>query len=524
MKNLEIENQGNTSYLVYKIDDNNEIDSMTLGMITNNKIRGLAATSFTQIDCSQYIRYNISSKISVKQLFDGTVNKARFVGILLEIVEALLAVDEYMIDRSSLIMDLNYIYADVSSYDVAMICLPVTESGTGIDLGQFFKNIVITTIYDQTEPFDYIAKILNFLNGSPNFSTTDFRNLLEQLQHENYVQKKNQPQPAVHQAGHIAPVQSTVNVSTANAPEVQQIQAHHVQPPAPKPANVPVQNNAGWSGNLPQNAVPQNTATPKPAVPHLNYPNANNITPKPTGDGGQPSGEKEITLLGLLRNYSKENAAKYKEQKQNGKKAPPVKQVKNPVMQPKMNMPKGSFAVPGAAQAGDKGSYAPIHPVQQAVPNQKPQPAIINEKVDVPQQNAVGGQSAKLTTAKADFGNTTVLSSEMKHGETTVLQAPAPQGPHLVRLKNGEKIMLNKPVFRIGKERSYVDYFVSDNTAVSRSHANIITRDGKCFIMDTNSTNHTFVNGGMIRSNEEVALENCAKIRLANEEFEFRVF
>ena len=38
-------------------------------------------------------------------------------------------------------------------------------------------------------------------------------------------------------------------------------------------------------------------------------------------------------------------------------------------------------------------------------------------------------------------------------------------------------------------------YFIGDNTAVSRSHANIITREGRCFILDTNSTNHTYVNG-----------------------------
>lgn len=38
-------------------------------------------------------------------------------------------------------------------------------------------------------------------------------------------------------------------------------------------------------------------------------------------------------------------------------------------------------------------------------------------------------------------------------------------------MKNNEKIKLVKPVFRIGKEKSYVDYFIGDNTTVSRSHA-----------------------------------------------------
>jgi pSer/pThr/pTyr-binding forkhead associated (FHA) protein len=123
------------------------------------------------------------------------------------------------------------------------------------------------------------------------------------------------------------------------------------------------------------------------------------------------------------------------------------------------------------------------------------------------------------------FGETTVLSGGI--GETTVLGVavePNRKDPHLIRAKNNEKIPLDKPVFRIGKERSYVDYFVSDNTAISRSHANIINHDGEYFVVDTNSTNHTYVNGGMIASNVETKLTHGAKIRFANEDFEFRLY
>lgn len=78
--------------------------------------------------------------------------------------------------------------------------------------------------------------------------------------------------------------------------------------------------------------------------------------------------------------------------------------------------------------------------------------------------------------------------------------------------------------FRVGKEASFVDYCISDNTAVSRSHANIVKRGNDYFIVDTNSTNHTYVNGAMIQSNVEIKLEENTRIKFANEEFEFRFF
>ena len=126
-----------------------------------------------------------------------------------------------------------------------------------------------------------------------------------------------------------------------------------------------------------------------------------------------------------------------------------------------------------------------------------------------------------------NFGETTVLSPSSA-GETTVLSAAnSPESqihPQLIRQKNNEKIMINKPVFRIGKEKSYVDYFVGDNPAISRSHANIISRDDQFFIMDTNSKNHTYVNGMIIPANEEVKIDHGAVIVLANESFEFKLY
>lgn len=95
--------------------------------------------------------------------------------------------------------------------------------------------------------------------------------------------------------------------------------------------------------------------------------------------------------------------------------------------------------------------------------------------------------------------------------------------PTLLRVLTGEIISINKPVFRLGKERSYVDYFVTNNVAVSRSHADIITRSGKYFIMDLNSKNCTYINGQRIPVQSEVEILDSDRITLGNEEFVFNI-
>lgn len=95
--------------------------------------------------------------------------------------------------------------------------------------------------------------------------------------------------------------------------------------------------------------------------------------------------------------------------------------------------------------------------------------------------------------------------------------------PNLYRVLTEENISINKPVFRLGKEKSYVDYFVTNNIAVSRSHADIISRGNCYFVKDLNSKNHTYINGQIIPIQCEVEIYDGDKLRLGNEEFVFYV-
>ncbi|MBQ6885443.1 MAG: TIR domain-containing protein [Clostridia bacterium] len=99
---------------------------------------------------------------------------------------------------------------------------------------------------------------------------------------------------------------------------------------------------------------------------------------------------------------------------------------------------------------------------------------------------------------------------------------PAEVGqPYLMRIKTNECMIIDKPVVRIGKEEKYVDLTIGGNAAVSRSHANIISREGSYYIVALNSTNRTYVDGQVIPSNVETLIKYGSRITLANEEFAF---
>lgn len=487
------ENQGNNTYLVYKIDSGDELDSMSLGMLTNNKIPGLAPAFFTQLDNIKYIKYNVSSKIAVKQFFDGAINKKRLVGVFLGIVEAVLSADEYMIDSNNILLDINYMFADVSTCETVLICLPVVnKAGTETDIGMLFKNIVFSAKFDRTENCDYVAKLINYLNSTPAFSPEEFKEILKEIE-GNKVQSTNNIincQKNMMSGEHENKLQPTIvkPLTETNVPQdIRQVQNENVFSTQQKiiKSEMPVQN---------MSFVPQ----------------------------VEDVDEKKIGLFGLLTHYNKENAQIYKKQKQQKKDTEAVKKQANKRGIQSAAIPPASgesFAIPGqAVPIKQQNTGQELSCIVQMQGNQQP-----IQQSPIQTQHAMPIEK-NIQTQPANFGETTVLNTNI--GETTVLSMTAnveKQSAYLIRLKSNEKILIDKPVFRIGKEKSYVDYFIGDNTAISRSHANIILRDGEYFIVDTNSTNHTYVNGRMIQSNVEIRLTNETKIRLSNEDFDFKL-
>ncbi|MBR0413698.1 MAG: FHA domain-containing protein [Clostridia bacterium] len=112
-----------------------------------------------------------------------------------------------------------------------------------------------------------------------------------------------------------------------------------------------------------------------------------------------------------------------------------------------------------------------------------------------------------------DFGETSILGGGRSNFNT----------PNLVRKATNERIFITKRSFVIGKSSDNTDYTVTDNSAISRFHAEITAIGNDYFVLDKNSTNHTFVNGEMIQPNSSVQVFDEDEIMLANEIFEFHL-
>lgn len=554
MKEFKYENQGASSFLVYQLKEEDVLDNISLNMLTSNKAKGLASTNYMQMDTQRFIRYTITGKITANQFFARPVTKQSFMGIFKGITEAMVSAEEYMLDPACILLDLNQIYTDVSTGETECICLPVENEKEQKDQREFLKSVMFQAQFENPEEGSYVTRILNYLNSIPVFSSLDFLNLLTEMEREG---KKDRTPLAPAAKESLQQGVAEFGNAVANS-SVGGMAASFFEQSSLSPAGVLKQENAVEEA-IPDIPVPDDI--PKEERISLFYllQHYNN------------NRAKEYMAQQKQLKARKEALKKIELAKKGGKKKSaaslnlPGGKAKTASAAPKAKKPSSggfSFQVPGKESGKDKpGEDLPgIKSLPNASVNSRSNSAgnpkisaPVGSGMNIPKSNPSAGSGmnipksnpsvAKGTLQPAkpsplfsnqqeatgnggrNFGDTTVLHSGFRGEETSVLnytKAPdTPKQPYLLRIKNGERIPITGNIFRLGKEEKFVDYVIHDNEAISRSHANIISRNGQYFLQDNNSTNHSFLNGQQCVSNVELPLQDKASIRLGNEEFQF---
>jgi len=141
------------------------------------------------------------------------------------------------------------------------------------------------------------------------------------------------------------------------------------------------------------------------------------------------------------------------------------------------------------------------------------------------------GGSSKHAEAKRLKAPEKIVSTEIPadHGQArdcdTVMISEAPDldYPYLESMgeHNGERIIIDKGRFTIGRLGSMVDHVIPDGT-IGKLHAEIISREGSYYLTDLNSKNGTYINGERIVSNMEYEITGSCRIRFSSCEYLFR--
>ncbi len=158
------ENQGEQSWLVCKLNENEQLDKFDMGMMTNNEIKGLIHPIYSQIEENRMIKYNITEYIPLTDICANAITKEELSHILCNIVDTIDNLSSYMMTSKNILFDTRYVYKEKENDTWNLICIPIQNQQNSTDLIRFFKLLLMDIRFEKKEESGIIGILLNYLN------------------------------------------------------------------------------------------------------------------------------------------------------------------------------------------------------------------------------------------------------------------------------------------------------------------------------------------------------------------------
>lgn len=559
--NFKVRNIGSEKYLSYVLDDDCDFDEELLDYLEDNKIGELIDIIYEEDDENDYFTYNITDRVTVDTLFKDKVNAEKLLGVIRGIATSIVNLRDLGIPISYIILHRGFTYVNPVTYDVKLICLPV-ESGASMnaEFRHFAKNLIVNAQYDTTEDCNYIAKVLNLLNVEK-FTIRAFAGELTELMESAGMDVE---EAYVDLDGGIEVSQSANAVADEgngidDLPEFKDVAFDEedddgldMYEEEPTEANT-IFKDLDLDAEEPYDGETETLTSGESVAAGVGSVNM---------DAFDDSALEELKIDDTLEEYPDDEVASEEEAAAEPELdiediIPEIKPVK---IQPKVeeiaHTAEGVTEVAPVAETEDKPVLIDTteiddlidHPpvmksikINRAKIIQRAVNELEDDKIENPTENIIASgldadaepetnmDPATIPEAGNDdeTGSTVELTAGMNvvpDTEEDNKASNAPKAmPYIVRVNTGERVMINKAVFKIGKANRGVDFTISGNGAVSRVHAIIYQREDGCYLKDNKTTNSTYVNGQKLAENQEVLLKNNSEIVLGDEDFIFKL-
>lgn len=537
---FKVRNIGSEKYLSYILNDDCEFDEELLDYLEENKIPELIDIIYEEDDENDYLTYNVTGRTTVDALLSNTVNAEKILGIVRGVASGIVNLRDLGIPASYVILHKGFTYVNPVTYDVGMLCVPVeADANINAEFRTFVKDILTSVKYDDSEDCNYVARLLNLLN-TDKFTVRNFYSQLTELMESAGMQVEEK---FLDIDGDISVSQSTVDTSPDTSMD-----------------DLPEYKDVSFGEDDGSEEEDDTVADVDSLFKDLTFDDSENQEEGKSVSDGIDMSVFDDSVFDDLETENVDDDSDYTEALTSDVEVPEpqepktqsslteVAQTTDGVME--VELERQEEQIPVLISTDEVMDNPPVVKnikinrakiIQKAVVDaeesridnpteQITAPQYMNGEAVEPETNMDPVTSKVETEEKKGTGSTVELTGGMnvvKDSDSEVAAAVSkgvPKAmPYIVRVNTGERVMINKAVFKIGKAGRGVDYHVGGNGAISKVHIIIYQREDGCYLKDNKTTNGTYLNGQRLDDNGEMKLSNDAMISIGGEDFIFKL-
>ena len=537
---FKVRNIGSEKYLSYILNDDCEFDEELLDYLEENKIPELIDIIYEEDDENDYLTYNVTGRTTVDALLSNTVNAEKILGIVRGVASGIVNLRDLGIPASYVILHKGFTYVNPVTYDVGMLCVPVeADANINAEFRTFVKDILTSVKYDDSEDCNYVARVLNLLN-TDKFTVRNFYSQLTELMESAGMQVEEK---FLDIDGDISVSQSTVDTSPDTSmddlPEYKDVSFGEDDGSEEEDDTVADVDSLFKDLTFDDSEKQEEGKSVSDGIDMSvfddsvfddleteNVDDDSDYTEALTSDVEVPEPQEPKTQSSLTEVAQTTDGVMEVELERQEEQIPVListdEVMDNPPVVKNIKINRAKIIQKAVVDAEESRIDNPTEQITA--------PQYMNGEAVEPETNMDPVTSKVETEEKKGTGSTVELTGGMnvvKDSDSEVAAAVSkgvPKAmPYIVRVNTGERVMINKAVFKIGKAGRGVDYHVGGNGAISKVHIIIYQREDGCYLKDNKTTNGTYLNGQRLDDNGEMKLSNDAMISIGGEDFIFKL-
>lgn len=537
---FKVRNIGSEKYLSYILNDDCEFDEELLDYLEENKIPELIDIIYEEDDENDYLTYNVTGRTTVDALLSNTVNAEKILGIVRGVASGIVNLRDLGIPASYVILHKGFTYVNPVTYDVGMLCVPVeADANINAEFRTFVKDILTSVKYDDSEDCNYVARLLNLLN-TDKFTVRNFYSQLTELMESAGMQVEEK---FLDIDGDISVSQSTVDTSPDTSmddlPEYKDVSFGEDDGSEEEDDTVADVDSLFKDLTFDDSEKQEEGKSVSDGIDMSvfddsvfddleteNVDDDSDYTEALTSDVEVPEPQEPKTQSSLTEVAQTTDGVMEVELERQEEQIPVListdEVMDNPPVVKNIKINRAKIIQKAVVDAEESRIDNPTEQITA--------PQYMNGEAVEPETNMDPVTSKVETEEKKETGSTVELTGGMnvvKDSDSEVAAAVSkgvPKAmPYIVRVNTGERVMINKAVFKIGKAGRGVDYHVGGNGAISKVHIIIYQREDGCYLKDNKTTNGTYLNGQRLDDNGEMKLSNDAMISIGGEDFIFKL-
>ena len=525
-------NIGRERYLTYIMGEGMEVDEDVLDYCEDNDIPEILNIIYEEDDDYDYLTYDVTGRTTLEKFTEETVNREKVFTLLRNISLAMISVKEHAIPLSYILLNKGFMYVDPDTLSVKFLYLPVeSEASVSAEFKSFVRQLMAGMKYDVEEDVSYVGQLLTYINGD-SFNLRGLIGLTEAMMQDAGMAYSEESGIETEDGAEVVDTATTeadaeqgkgamdfmsdLGNADDKLPEIGDDDEEDIEL-----ANADTTVLTSEDEAAPEEAVAEPEAEEEIAAEEEEAEEES----APEEEEEEHKVDEEVEEVPVKETATPKNIERETEHTETLEDIKAKLQElagavdgKNPPPKPPKKEP-GAKPVRVSRAAMLKAAEEAIEEEEAAAENAAEEETEADTKKKSSKKDAKKEEAEKKEPEKKEPEKKAEVIDNTILGATGAIKI----NPYLIRVNTKERIMINKPVFKIGKATRGVDYRVSGNGAISRQHAVIIHKGDSYYIKDNKSTNHTYVNDVEIADDEEVLLKDNASIRLGDEDFTFRL-